>query len=69
MYVLKTGYDKVTYWLGKYSFFLGFIISRKQEMLRSKLSISKENLKNFSSTGFYTIKPKKHVCLLQAWST
>ena len=27
--------DKIIYWLGRFSFLLGFIISKKQERLRS----------------------------------
>ena len=36
-WLLKTGSDKIIYWLGKFYFLLGFIMSKTQERLRSEL--------------------------------
>ena len=54
---IKTGSDSIIYRLGKYFFFLGLmgIMSKKQDWLRSELSITRENLENFSAQlGFMT---------------
>ena len=37
--VLKTGSDKIILWLGRYSFLMGFIMSKKLERLRTELLI------------------------------
>ena len=41
VYVLKTSSDKIIYWLGRYSFLLGFIMSKNPKGLRFYIQYTK----------------------------
>ena len=63
--VLKTGSDKIIYWLGRYSFFLGFIMSKNPKGLwfsiLIKISVCNlSRLKVWFIFGFFDIiKPRR----------